>query len=96
MQSVRQMLMSFCAYTHLWRVIKHAIVERRLPDSIRQGALIALLGFFCPFFWLALLMGASKAELIFHATHSGVVFCLGVLLMLKTLSDERQAKLAKQ
>jgi len=88
--------MSFCAYTHLYCVIKHVITKRKLPDSIRQGAFIALLGFFCPFFWTALFTGASRGELIFHFVHSGIVFFFGILLILKALSKERFAKETKK
>ena len=75
-------LLNLCPYTHLWRVIKTAVKERTLPTSAKLGANIALLGIFCPLFWMALLRGASRSELIFHATHSGIVFTIGIVLML--------------
>jgi len=77
-------LASLCAYTHLWQIIK----ARQLPDSAKPGLTIALLGLFCPFFWIALFTGASKAELTFHACHSGLVFCIGMVLMLKGLRQD--------
>ncbi|MBU2953161.1 hypothetical protein [Marinobacter sp. F3R08] len=85
MGKARQVLANLCAYTHLWQVIR----ERRLPSSARPGFSIALLGLLCPFFWIALLSGASKAELIFHGSHSGLVFCAGVFLMLRGLRQHR-------
>ncbi len=87
MGKVRQVLANLCAYTHLWQVVR----ERRLPSSAKPGFSIALLGLFCPFFWIALFTGASKAELIFHGCHSGLVFSAGVFLMLKGLSEHRKS-----
>ncbi|PVB62322.1 hypothetical protein DCO57_08485 [Labrenzia sp. 011] len=75
-------LLSLCPYTQLWRTLRRMAVERRLPHSAQAGASIALLGLCCPFFWIALLSGASRAELVFHACHSAVVFFIGVLLLL--------------
>lgn len=85
MRKTWQILTSLCAYTHLSRVFR----ERRLPSSAQPGFCIALLGLFCPLFWIALLTGANKAELIFHGCHSGAVFCIGIFLMLKGLSQHR-------
>ncbi|GAA6201226.1 hypothetical protein [Aquicoccus sp. SU-CL01552] len=81
-------LLNFCPYTHLWRAMKHAVTTRRLPQSARSGASIALLGIFCPLFWIALLRGASKGEILFHATHSGVVILVGVGMMLASLAKD--------
>lgn len=93
---LRRTLMNFCAYTHLWRVIKQAITERKLPDSAKPGLFIAALGFFCPLFWIALLTGASKAELIFHAVHSTIVFCIGIALLLRALYFAKDTTAAQQ
>jgi hypothetical protein len=84
-KSVGQMLLSVCPYTHLWRVIKTSIAERKLPAATRQGAFITLLGIFCPIFWVALFTGASASELKFHAIHSGIVVLIGVVLMISGL-----------
>lgn len=81
-------LLNLCPYTHLWRAIKQAVADRKLPASARTGASIALLGLFCPFFWIALFTGASRGELVFHATHSGAVFLVGVILLLVALAKE--------
>lgn len=75
-------LIRLCPYTHLWRVLRGMVAQRHLPESARPGACIALLGLFCPFFWIALLSGASKGEVMFHALHSGVVVCIGIALCL--------------
>lgn len=81
-------LLSLCPYTHLWRTGKRLVVERKLPESAQTGACIILLGLFCPFFWIALLTGASQGELLFHATHSGVVMLIGVIMVLVALVRE--------
>ncbi len=90
MGKVRKALVRLCAYTHLWRVIRSAIEERRLPASAKPGFSIALLGLFCPIFWIALFTGASKGELIFHACHSALVFLIGIGLMLIGFSQREQ------
>lgn len=78
-------LLRLCPYSVLWRAVRASVKERRLPSSARPGAMIALLGLFCPLFWTALLRGASRSELLFHASHSGIVVCIGLLLMLAGL-----------
>jgi len=75
------MLLSICPYTHLWDVIKTSVKKRKFTAFARQGALIMLLGFCCPFFWIALFSGASGAELKFHATHSAIVAGIGLVIM---------------
>lgn len=81
-------LLNLCPYTHLWRAAKHAVTTRSLPRSARPGAGIALLGLFCPFFWIALLGGAGKGELLFHATHSGIVILIGIVMMLASMAKD--------
>lgn len=88
---IRTHLLNLCPYTHAWRAFRRMVAERKLPESARPGASVALLGLFCPFFWIALFSGASKAELIFHATHSGVVILIGVVLLLIGLAKENDA-----
>ncbi len=83
-------LIGLCPYSHLWRAVRRMVAERRLPDSARPGASVALLGLFCPFFWIALLSGASGSELMFHAAHSAIVFGIGIALVLAgALKDSR-------
>jgi len=84
-KSFGQMLLSICPYTHLWRAIKVAIAERRLPAAARTGALIFLLGVFCPIFWVAYFSGASAGELKFHATHSAIFALVGLAMMISGL-----------
>jgi hypothetical protein len=79
------MILSVCPYTHLWRVIRTAIAERRFPAAARQGAIIMLVGILCPLFWIAYFSGASKKELIFHACHSGIFVLVGMVLMIRGL-----------
>lgn len=83
-------LMTYCPYTRLWGVTRDVITTKKLPESARPGALIALLGLFCPLFWIALFTGASRSELMFHATHSGVVCGIGLLLMIAGWRKEKQ------
>lgn len=86
MQKPWRFLSRLCAYTHLWRILK----DRKLPASAMPGLSVALLGLLCPFFWIALFTGASREELMFHGCHSGLVFAIGILLMLQGLSRERK------
>ena len=79
-KSIGQMLLNICPYTHLWRVIKVSIAERKFPAAARTGAIITLLGICCPLFWIALFTGANAEELKFHATHSGIVALIGLAL----------------
>lgn len=81
-------LFKLCPYSHLWNAIRTAVKERSLPASARQGAVISLLGLFCPIFWTAYLRGASRGELIFHATHSVMLMFIGVVLMLVGLAKK--------
>ena len=83
-------LTTFCPYTHLWRIARSAVATRKLPESVKPGAYIALLGFFCPLFWTAYFTGADDTVLFFHATHSGVVFGIGILLMIVGLRKEKK------
>lgn len=79
-------VINLCPYTHLGRAIRQMIAQRQLPDTARPGAFIALLGLFCPIFWIAFFTGAPRSELIFHAVHSGIVFGAGVLLFVGGLT----------
>jgi len=83
------LILNICPYTHLWRVIKKAVKECKLPAAARQGSYIFLLGLLCPFFWIALFRGASPEELRFHATHSGIVALIGLVIMIRGLIKEK-------
>lgn len=82
-------LSQWCAYTHIYRLIIKLIKGETLSELTKAGRNIALLGFFCPFFWYALFSGAQKSALIFHATHSGIVFLLGVVIMAFSLLQKK-------
>jgi hypothetical protein len=75
-----------CPHSHVFQVLRLWIRERRLKSSARQGVLIFLLGLLCPFFWIAYFSGASRAELIFHAAHSGIFMLIGLLLVLYAIA----------
>ncbi|SHH32059.1 hypothetical protein [Ferrimonas marina] len=90
--SFRFSVRALCPYTHIFRLIRQAIRTRSLPASARSGALITLLGLCCPLFWYALFTGASKAELILHAIHSGLVMLIGVALTISGLLKEAETQ----
>ena len=81
MKTVINNFTKWCAYTHIFKVFLILLNGGDLSEQTRTGRNIALLGLLCPFFWYALFTGASKTELIFHATHSGVVFLIGIVIM---------------
>jgi ABC-type arginine transport system permease subunit len=74
----------------MWGLLRSTITERKLSVTAKKGALIALIGLFCPLFWTALFMGASKKELIFHGTHSAIIFLTGLVLMVAGMVKDRQ------
>jgi hypothetical protein len=84
-KSIISSILFFCAYTHLWNVIKKSVKERKLPAAARPGAMIFLLGIFCPLFWIALFSGARGAALSMHAIHSGIVAGIGLVIMIAGL-----------
>jgi len=51
---------------------------RHLEGQVRIGWAIVLVGFFCPFFWIALFSGATGQTLYFNAIHSGLVILFGL------------------
>jgi len=76
-------IINICPYTHLFRIIKTTIRERKFPNTAaKQGALIMLLGILCPLFWISLISGASPERLRFDAIHSGLVALVGLIIML--------------
>lgn len=75
-------IVKFCAYSHIYKIALKSIYERKLPGEVKHGAIITLLGIFCPFFWIALFSGASNSVKIFHAAHSGVVIMIGITIMI--------------
>ncbi|OBT12171.1 hypothetical protein A9264_03275 [Vibrio sp. UCD-FRSSP16_10] len=84
-------LTKWCAYSHMFKVLSALINGGDISDQTRAGRNIALLGLFCPFFWYALFTGANKAELTFHALHSGVVFLIGIVIMFFSLRHKKES-----
>lgn len=83
-------LTKWCAYSHMFKVFSILINGGDISGQTRAGRNIALLGIFCPFFWYALFTGASKAELTFHAMHSGVVFLIGMVIMFVSMKTKKR------
>ncbi|PMH44871.1 hypothetical protein BCU68_12060 [Vibrio sp. 10N.286.49.B3] len=82
-------LTKWCAYSHMFKVLSTLVKGGDISDQTKTGRSIALLGIFCPFFWFALFTGASKGELAFHATHSSVVFFIGLGVMFVSLKSKK-------
>lgn len=89
MKAVVRNLTKWCAYSHMYKVFSALIKGGDISDKTRTGRNIALLGIFCPFFWFALFTGASRTELAFHATHSGIVFFIGIVIMFGSLKQKK-------
>ena len=82
-KSVFWQILNICPYTHLVRVIKTTVRERKFPNTAaKQGAIIMAVGICCPIFWISLISGASIATLRFNAIHSGLVALLGLGIMI--------------
>lgn len=80
-KTIFKSLSNLCAYTHIFKVISALVNGKDISELTRGGRNIALLGIFCPLFWFALFSGAGGAELMFHATHSSIVFLIGIAIM---------------
>lgn len=81
-KSILYKVSQFCAYSHIFKFFSILKNGEDISAQTRTGKNIALLGIFCPFFWYALFTGASTSELIFHATHSSIVFLIGLAIIL--------------
>ena len=82
-KSVFWQLLNICPYTHLLRVIKTTVKERKFPNTAaKQGATIMVIGLCCPIFWISLIAGASIETLRFNAIHSGIVALIGLAIMI--------------
>ena len=82
-------LSKWCAYTHIFKLFRTLANGEKLSEQAKTGRNIALLGLFCPFFWYALLSGAQTSTVIMHATHSGIVFLIGVVIMVLSLLQKK-------
>ena len=83
-------LAKWCAYSHMLKVLTALLKGDGLSEQTKAGRNIALLGLFCPLFWIALLTGASKSELMFHATHSSVVFLIGIVIIFMSSRQQKE------
>ncbi|MCQ1060313.1 hypothetical protein ACQKPX_14755 [Photobacterium sp. DNB23_23_1] len=79
----------WCAYSHIFKAFTVLINGGQISEQTRAGRNIALLGFFCPFFWIALFTGAEASSLAFHATHSGIVFLIGIAIMVASIKKQQ-------
>ena len=61
--------------------------ERYLLGHVKSGLGIALIGVFCPIFWLSLFSGAKVETLYFNAAHSGIVILIGLIYSTKYYWD---------
>lgn len=75
-------IFNFCPYTHVFRTIRASIKEGKMPQSARTGVIIALLGLFCPLFWVPFLRGEPLEKLWFDVLHSGAFVVIGITMFL--------------
>jgi len=75
-------LFNFCPYTHIFRSIKTAVQEKKLPNASKTGVFVALLGFFCPLFWVPFISGTPLRDLWFDMLHSGTFVVVGIGMFL--------------
>lgn len=61
--------------------------EQQIIQRVKLGRNIALIGVFCPFFWIALFSGASQNVVYFNAMHSGIVIAIGYVILIKGRID---------
>ena len=69
--------------------------ERDIRTRIKIGKAIALVGFFCPLFWITLFSGNRGPELYFNAAHSGVVILVGLGYMVKCRAELERERAQK-
>jgi len=70
--------------------------EREILFRIKLGQGIALVGVFCPIFWISLFSGARGEVLYFNAFHSGLVILFGLGFMLKYRIDLEKERCKKE
>jgi len=83
-------LSKLCAYCYIYNLFLTLLNGKELPELAKSGRNIALLGLFCPFFWFSLFSGADSSTILFNAIHSGIVFLLGVVIMLVSLKQNNK------
>lgn len=57
-------------------------IEKDLIEGIKMGRFFALIGLFCPFFWISVFAGANIQVIKFNAIHSGIVILGGIVIMI--------------
>lgn len=70
--------------------------EIQIAQRVKLGRNIALIGVFCPFFWMALFSGATRDFILFNAIHSGIVIAIGCLILAKGRMDLKRYKESKK
>ncbi|SHJ93717.1 hypothetical protein [Pseudozobellia thermophila] len=87
-------LIKACPYTFVGRQCRAVFKGKKTTDlkyddkatrfrkGMKTGRNISLVGVFCPFFWYALLSGASTNLIVLNALHSSAVVLLGLLVVL--------------
>lgn len=70
--------------------------EQIIIKRIKLGRNIALIGVFCPLFWIALFSGASWDMVAFNGIHSGIVIALGYVILIKSRFDLARFQKAKE
>jgi len=60
---------------------QRAVKKRTLLSGVVIGRNLALLGLFCPIFWVSLFSGASAAAIRFNAIHSACFVMIGLIWM---------------
>ena len=83
-------LSQLCVYTHIWKVISGLLNNEGLSEQTKAGRNIALLGLFCPFFWYALLTGASREVVIMHGIHSSIVLLIGIVIIFVSIRKQKE------
>ncbi len=61
--------------------------DRYLLSQVKSGLGIALIGVFCPIFWISFFSGAQAETLYFNAAHSGLVILIGLMYSVKYYMD---------
>ena len=86
-------IFSACPYTLAGKkIVKMVKSEKKVSGSeintegfsanqIIMGRNIALIGFFCPIFWISLFSGANLRVIGMNAVHSGIVILIGLAMM---------------
>lgn len=69
--------------------------EKRLIERMRTGRNVALIGVFCPIFWVSLFMGASGSVLLLNAIHSSIFIGIGITYSLINFIILRKLRLIK-